>query len=178
VRDTLIVFTTLLAVPFVAPAAAPSLGSPVQRGTDRFIAVADTSGIEFEHVWARPTMGAGSSGAVYFTVTDKGAPDQLVGATTPVAATAGVHETIDDHGVMKMRPVPSLALEPGKPVTLKPGGYHIMLTGLKAPLKAGDSFPLTLTFARAAPVTVTAKVEAMSGPAQNHGAMQGMPGMR
>jgi hypothetical protein len=146
------------------------------------LAVADTSGIDLEHVWARPTMGAGTSGAVYFTVIDKGAPDQLVGASTPVAASAEVHETINDNGVMKMRPVPSLALEPGRPVTLKPGGYHVMLTGLKQALKAGDSFPLTLTFAHAQPVTVTAKVEAMagaamSGPTQNHGAMQAMPGM-
>ena len=48
-----------------------------------------------------------------------------------MAATAELNETIDDHGVMKMRPVDGVALEPGKPVTFKPGGYHVMLTGLK-----------------------------------------------
>jgi copper(I)-binding protein len=69
---------------------------------------------------------------------------------------------------MKMRPVSSIPLDPGKPVTLKPGGYHVMLTGVKGPLKPGDSFPLTLTFAHAQPITVTAKVEAMGGA---------MPGM-
>jgi hypothetical protein len=88
-----------------------------------------------------------------------------------------VHETINDNGAMKMRPVPSLTLDPGKPVTLKPGGYHIMLTGLKSALKPGDSFPLTLTFEHAQPVTVTVKVEAMGGGAADHGSMQGMPGM-
>jgi copper(I)-binding protein len=73
---------------------------------------------------------------------------------------------------MKMRPVPSVALDTGKPVTLKPGGLHVMLMGLKAPLKAGDSFPLTLTFTHAPPLTVTVKVEAGGGSG-----MQGMPSM-
>jgi copper(I)-binding protein len=141
----------------------------------RFMTVAaDTASITFEHVWARPTAGAASTGAAYFTVTNNGEADQLVGASTPIAAMAGVHETINDHGVMKMRPVASIALAPGKPVTLKPGGYHVMLTGLKSPLKAGDSFPLTLNFAHAQPVTVMVKVGAMGGGGMDHGAMPGM----
>jgi periplasmic copper chaperone A len=135
-------------------------------------AAADTSSMHFDHVWARPTAGPASAGAVWFTVTNDGPADQLIGASTPVAASAGVHETIDDKGVMKMRPVPSVALDTGKPVTLKPGGLHVMLMGLKAPLKAGDSFPLTLTFAHAPPLTVMVKVEGGGG-----GGMQGMPGM-
>ena len=143
-------------------------------GKSGFTAVADPSSFDFEHVWARPTVGAATSGAIYFTVTNKGSEDELVGVSTPVAATAAVHETINDQGVMKMRPVPSIALDPGKPVTLKPGGYHVMLTGLKGALKPGDSFPLTLTFARAQPITLTAKVETMSGAATDHGAMPGM----
>ena len=52
---------------------------------------------------------------------------------------------------MKMRPVGPLPIEPGKPVTLAPGGYHIMLSGLKRSLKQGDSFPITLSFAKAGP---------------------------
>lgn len=144
------------------------------------IAAADTSGISLEHVWARASAGAATTGAVYLTVVSKASSDRLVGASTPVAATAQVHETINDNGVMKMRPVPSLALDPGKPVTFKPGGYHVMLTGLKGPLKVGDSFPLTLTFEHAQPVTVTVQVEAAGGPAMDnaHGGMPGMPGMQ
>jgi copper(I)-binding protein len=146
-------------------------------GTYRFtVAAADTSNIDIEHVWARPTMGAGTTGAAYFTLTSK-APDHLTGVSTPIAATAQPHETINDNGVMKMRPVPSIALEPGKPVTFKPGGYHVMLMGLKAALKVGDSFPLTLTFEHASPITVTVKVEAAGGAAMDHGSMPGMPGM-
>jgi len=103
-------------------------------------------------------------------------------ASTPVAATAEVHETTNDNGVMRMRPVPTLALEPGKSVTLTPGGYHLMLMGLKHPLKQGDSFPLTLTFAHAAPVTVQVSIAGPGASAMDHaamhGGMQGMPSMQ
>jgi copper(I)-binding protein len=140
-------------------------------------AAADTSSIMAEQVWARPTAGAGTTGAAYFTLTNNGAPDQLIGASTPIAASAGAHETIDDNGVMKMRPLASIELAPGKPVTFRPGGYHVMLIGLKAPLKIGDSFPLTLSFAHAQPITVTVKVQA-GGAGMGNASMPGMPGMR
>ena len=121
-------------------------------------AFADEAGIQVDHVWSRAAM-AGHEGVVYLTITDTGTPDTLTGITTPVAAKADLHESIDDHGVMKMRPVASLPIEPGKPVTLAPGGYHIMLMGLKQALKQGDSFPVTLSFAKAGQVTATATVE-------------------
>ena len=113
------------------------------------------------------------TGAAYFTVTANVQPDRLVGVSTPVAATAELHETINDNGVMKMRPVAAIALDPGKSVTFTPGGYHVMLVGLKSPLKAGDSFPLTLTFEHAPPITVTVKVEAVGSASMehDHGAM-------
>ncbi len=137
---------------------------------------ADTANITVDQVWARPSNTA--TGATYFTITDNGVPDRLVGVSTPVAATAEVHETTNDNGVMKMRPVAGLALEPGKPVTFKPGGYHVMLTGLKGPLKMGDSFPLTLTFEHAQPMTVTAKVQAQGAASMghDHAGMEGMHG--
>jgi len=153
---------------------ATSVDTHKTDGTYRFtVAAADSSGISVEHVWARASAGNATTGAAYLTVTDNGQPDRLVGASTPVAATAELHETIDDHGVMKMRPVAALELAHGQPVTLKPGGYHVMLMGLKNPLKTGDSFPLTLTFDKAAPITVQVKVGAMgaAAPMQDmHGA--------
>jgi copper(I)-binding protein len=143
-------------------------------GTNRFVtAVADTAGITCDQVWARPSAGAATTSAAYFTLTNNGTADELVGASASIAASTGVHETIDDGGVMKMRPVASIALAPGKPVTFKPGGYHVMLMGLHVALKVGDSFPLTLTFAHAQPITVTVKVQA--GGASMGGAS--MPGM-
>ena len=143
------------------------------------VAAADPSAISLQHVWARATPGAATTGAAYLTVTDNGRPDRLVGVSTPIAAMAEVHETIHDNGVMKMRPVAGgIALEPGKPVAFTPGGYHIMLMGLKSPLKAGDSFPLTLTFEHARPITVSVHVEAMGAGGMKDDGMQSMPGMQ
>jgi copper(I)-binding protein len=135
-------------------------------------ASADQNGIAVTDAWSRAAM-AGRTGVVYLTITDSGAPDRLTGASSPVAATAALHESFDDHGVMKMRPVAALPVQPGKPVALAPGGYHIMLEGLKQPLQPGQTFPVTLTFANAGPVTVTATVQ-KAGGGMDHGSMGGM----
>ncbi|HTW72366.1 MAG TPA: copper chaperone PCu(A)C [Acetobacteraceae bacterium] len=139
------------------------------------VALADPMGVQVEHAWSR-AMPAGATGVVYLTVTDQGAPDTLTGAASPVAASAELHQTIDDHGVMKMRSVASLPVAPGKPITLAPGGYHIMLMGLKQALVAGTSFPVTLTFARAGAVTTTATVQAAGAtmPGMDHAGMGSM----
>ena len=118
-------------------------------------------GVMVHEAWARASAGAATTGAAYVTLMGGPVADSLVGASTPVAATAQVHETIDDHGVMKMRPVASVPVPAGQMVTFAPGGYHIMLMGLKHPLAAGESFPLTLTFAHAAPLTVDVTVRAL-----------------
>lgn len=122
---------------------------------------------QIDHVWARASAGNARNGAAFLTLTGQGSPDRLVGVSSTVAESAELHETIDDKGVLKMRPVAGIALEPGKTVTLAPGGRHVMLMGLKAPLKQGDSFPLTLRFEHAAPVTVTVTVEAIGGGHQH-----------
>jgi len=129
-------------------------------------ALAYAQTVQVENAWARATAAGARSGGIFLTLTDTGAPDRLLGASTPVAATAELHETIDDNGVMRMRPVPALPLEAGKPVVLKPGSYHLMLIGLRQQLKPGDSFPVTLTFEKAAPVTATVTVATAgaSGP--------------
>lgn len=121
-------------------------------------AMAQTNQIEVQHAWSRPAM-AGHTGVVYLTITDHGTPDRLVGASSPAAGKAELHETTNDNGVMKMRPVKSLPVEPGKSLTLKPGSYHIMLMDLKHELKAGDSVPVTLDFAKAGQVNAAAMVE-------------------
>ena len=127
------------------------------------IAAGDTPAFQIDHPWARASAGAAKNGAAFMVLTVKGTGDKLTGFASPVAASAELHETIDDKGIMKMRPVPNLTLEPGKPVTLAPGGYHVMLMGLKAPLKAGDAFPLTLKFEHAPDMTITVNVEGMGG---------------
>jgi copper(I)-binding protein len=142
-------------------------------------AFGDEAGIHVDHAWSRAAM-AGHEGVIYLTISDTSTQDTLIGITTPVATKADLHETINDHGVMKMRPVASLTVEPGKPVTLAPGGYHIMLTGLTQALKQGDSFPVTLSFAKAGPVTATATVEKAGAtmPGMDHGNKSGMGTMQ
>jgi copper(I)-binding protein len=95
--------------------------------------------------WARPTVQGQRSGGVYVTLTAS-EPVTLVGAATPIAGTAEVHEMKLEGDVMRMRALERLELPAGKPVELKPGGNHLMLQELKAPLQAGTSIPLTLTF--------------------------------
>ena len=115
--------------------------------------------------WARATAGGQTTGAAYLTLLSP-LPDQLTGASTPAADTAEVHENVMDGAVMRMRPIPALDLPAGKPVALAPGGYHVMLMHLRAPLVVGQSFPLHLTFAHAAPVDITVPVAKLgaSGP--------------
>lgn len=125
------------------------------------IVVASMDGVMVHEAWARATPGGTTTGAAYITVMGGSQADALLGASTPIAAQTMVHETINDNGVMKMREVASLPIPAGQTVTFKPGGNHIMLMGLKHPLKAGDKFPLTLKFAKAGDITVTVTVRAI-----------------
>ncbi len=123
--------------------------------------------IAVEKPWARAATG--KTGAAYLTLANKGsAPDRLIGAASPVAEKAELHESKMANGVMQMRPVGPLELAPGATVTLRPGGYHIMLTGLKQPLKAGTSFSLTLHFEQAGDVQVTVAVEKAGAGMPSH----------
>lgn len=129
-------------------------------------AAAQTGQIAIDRAWARATPGNSKIGAAYVTIRSPAA-DRLVAAATPVAQKADLH-TVEMSGmVMKMRPVAGIDIPAGTPVTLKPGGYHIMLTGLMRPLRAGETFPLTLTFEKAGARTVTVAVEKVgaAGPA-------------
>ncbi|MBV9248938.1 MAG: copper chaperone PCu(A)C [Acetobacteraceae bacterium] len=120
-------------------------------------ALAEESGITITDVWSRAAP-VGRPGVVYLTATDNGAPDRLLGVSTPVAERAELHESFAQGGVMKMRPVDAAPIAPGKPLRLAPGGNHIMLMGLKRPLKEGDTFPITLKFEHAGAVEATALV--------------------
>ncbi|MDP6883165.1 MAG: copper chaperone PCu(A)C [Rhodospirillales bacterium] len=109
--------------------------------------------------WSRASAGPAKAGAAYVTITNNGAEaDRLVGAATPVAKKAAVHTHLMRDGVMKMRPVEAVEVNPGEPTVFMPGGLHVMLMGLKAPLVEGDTFPLTLTFERSGTVEVRVRV--------------------
>jgi copper(I)-binding protein len=137
---------------------------------------AQTGGVEISDAWARATPGGAENGAAYLTLVSP-AGDRLTGITSPAAAKAQLHEMTNNHGIMQMREVPAIDLPPGKKMTLKPGGLHIMLMGLKHPLQPGQSVPLSLRFEKSGTREVNAaigKVGAM-GPETQSGTMQTMP---
>jgi copper(I)-binding protein len=117
-------------------------------------------GLAVGHPYARATVAGQTSGGAFLSVANTGADDRLLAASTPVAKSAELHEMKMDGNVMHMRQIDGLALPAGKTVVLSPGSYHLMLMGLSAPLKAGDRFPMTLTFQKAGLVEVEVQVEA------------------
>lgn len=110
------------------------------------------------------------TGAIYFSVMSHGTTeDRLLSISTPAASSAEVHETIVDGDVMKMRAIEGgLIIAPGKTYEMKPGGIHVMLMGLKAPLKKGDTVALELVFEKAGVVKVEAPVGDI-GAGHDHG---------
>ena len=121
--------------------------------------------IVVEHPWARATPGGAKTGAAYLILFNNGdSADQLQGASTPVADKVQFHSTTEENGVSHMREMHAIDLSPRSKVAFDPGGMHIMLVGLKQPLKEGQTFPLTLMFAKAGKVDVmvpVAKIGAM-----------------
>ena len=130
--------------------------------------------VEVDHPWSRPAAG-GMTGVGYMVIKNTGkAPVVLTGASTPLATKVTIHQTSMAGGVMRMAPLKAgLTLAPGATATLAPGGYHLMLEGLKKPLELGQSVPLTLTFADGKVLDVKLAVEAGAG-----GAMGPMAGMK
>lgn len=120
--------------------------------------------ITVQNPWARASAGRTGNSAAFLTLVGNGPADRLVSVSAPVAAKVELHETTNDAGIMKMRPVAGIDVVPGKPAVLAPGGLHIMLIGLTQPLRTGDRFPLTLIFAQAAPVTVMVQVAPAGAP--------------
>ena len=113
--------------------------------------------------WVRGTVPSQDTTGAFMTLTST-EDAKLVGVSTPIAKIAEVHETMNHGGMMHMEPVPSLALPRGKPVALQPGGYHVMLMGVRGPVKANAKVPLTLTIEDAKGKRSTVTVEATVRP--------------
>lgn len=118
--------------------------------------------------WARATAPGQTSGAAYLKIRNAGATDKLVAASAPVADVVELHTHVMDGNTMRMRKVDAIDVTGGSTTELKPGGLHVMLIGLKAPLKAGERFPLTLRFERAGELKVEVPVRAIGGAAPMH----------
>ena len=126
------------------------------------LAPAFAGDIDVDGAWARASIDTQRPGVVYMTIQNGGAEsDRLVGAETPVAKRAMVHESIMREGVMKMRPAENIEVPPGGSVVLEPGGLHLMLTFLQKKLVQGESFALTLKFEHAGDVKVHVKIAGM-----------------
>lgn len=102
--------------------------------------------IQLGNAWARPTRGEAPA-AVYVAINNKGsADDRLIGVSTDHAALEMVHQTEMVDGVATMRMAGEINIPAGSRIEMVPGGTHIMLEGLRAPLKPGDRFDLVLQF--------------------------------
>lgn len=111
------------------------------------------------HVWARATPPSAKTGAIYLAITNNGTSAEILrDISSPVAASAMIHQSTMENGVMKMAHVMALEIPSGVTVELAPGGYHAMLMGLTAPLKAGASYDITLTFEKTGKVTLSVPV--------------------
>lgn len=127
------------------------------------------SEVALKDVWARPAKAWNPSedqeegignGAVFLRIVNgKEQVDRLVGAQASVAAAVEIHETLLREDMMSMQQVEEGIIIPaGGEVELKPGGYHIMLIGLKRDLEVGDQFPVTLQFKDSGSITAQAIV--------------------
>lgn len=117
-----------------------------------------------EHPYATPTPPGLKNGGAYFkAIKNNGAkPDELIGAKTPAAASVELHQMSMDGDIMRMKEVSAIEIPAKGQIELKRGGhttYHLMLLGLKAPLKDGDRFPITLKFKHAGEKEVMAWVQ-------------------
>ena len=127
--------------------------------------------VKIENAWARATPPGAKIGAGYMTIHNSGATaDRLVGASSPAAAKVETHVTTRDGDISRMRPVKGYDIPANGTFQLTPGGSHLMLMDLKAPLREGDKVPLVLKFQRAGEVKVELQVRAL-------GATHDMSGM-
>lgn len=133
----------------------------------------EVGAIKIGHPWARPTVVGQTAGGGYLKLENSGkTADRLMSVSSAAAERVELHTMKLDGDVMRMRQLDAIELPPGASVELKPGGHHLMLVGLKAPLELGKSIPLKLTFEKAGDVMVEVKVEkapaSTPAPAADH----------
>jgi copper(I)-binding protein len=126
-------------------------------------AAAAAQGIQIVDAWSRPTPPGIDVGVAYFTIRNAGKSDRLLRVSSPVAKSAELHVSAVKEGVMKMEDLASVEVGSGAPLSFEPSGRHVMLVGLKKPLKEGDVFPLTLTFANAGRIRTSVHVRGADG---------------
>jgi len=103
--------------------------------------------------------------AAYLTLRNNDKQDHsVVKAASPAARVTELHTVVDEGGMKKMRPVPKMDIKAGSETKLQPGGLHIMLIGLKQPLREGTHVTITLTFEDGSSRNISAPVRAITAP--------------
>ncbi|MBX9907875.1 MAG: copper chaperone PCu(A)C [Beijerinckiaceae bacterium] len=122
--------------------------------------------LKIGHPWARASPPSAKVGGGYLAIENTGPePDRLVGGSTEGAARVEIHESSLADGIMRMRErTDGVAVPPGQTLEFKPGGLHLMLVDLKAPLKQGDKVKATLVFERAGTVAIELQVQGVGAP--------------
>ncbi len=131
--------------------------------------------VTVQDAWVRATVPQQKATGAFMRL-KAGQDTRLVSVSTPVAPIAEVHEMKMVDNVMKMRAVQGLDLPAGKGVDLQPGGYHVMLMDLPAPVRAGDVVPLTLVFEGKDGRRETVQVQAQARGMTNAAAAAGSAG--
>ena len=126
--------------------------------------------LEIDHPWSRATPAAAPVGAGYLTITNKGkTADRLLSGTSEISAKVEIHDMAVVDGVMRMRALDKgIEIPAGGKVEFKPGGFHIMLIGLKRPIAKDAGFKGTLTFEKAGTVEIEYQVEGMGKAPAGH----------
>jgi copper(I)-binding protein len=126
--------------------------------------------IEIVEPWSRATPSTAPSAGGFLTLTNKGdAPDRLVAIESPAAKQAELHQMKMDGTIMRMRELENgIVLAPGQTVELKPGGYHVMFIGLKAPFVKDQKVAATLVFEKAGRIDVEFQVDALGASQPSH----------
>jgi periplasmic copper chaperone A len=122
---------------------------------------AQSPAVKVDDPWVRATVAPQKATGAFMQLT-AARPAKVVAVSSPVADMVEIHEMKMEDGVMKMRAVDALPLPAGQAVALKPGSYHVMLMGLKSPIKAGDAVPLTLTVEGADKQRSTVEIKAQA----------------
>ena len=129
---------------------------------------AKVGAIKIENAYVRATAPGQPAAGAFMKIDNSGAADQLVSASSPAAGEVQLHQMSMEGNVMKMGQVKDIAVPANGSVDLKPGGYHIMLMNIKAPLKAGETVPVKLKFAKAGEVEVKLPVNAVGSGMNMH----------
>lgn len=115
--------------------------------------------IEVSDLLVRAVPPGAENTALFMTLTNPNQTDIVLSKlSSPVCRAAEIHLMQHKNGVMSMEHVPELTIKGGESLRLSPDGYHIMLIGLKKPLKKGDIVPVTLGFKDGSTVVINAPV--------------------